>query len=229
MGKLFDADSPVMRFLSRMGDLMILNLLVTLCSLPIITIGASVTAMHYVMLKLVRGEEGYITRDYFKSFKMNFKQATVIWLIMLAFLVIFGVDYYLVVFSGIGFPQGLQKILTAIAIILVVVSAYIFPVLSRFDNTVRSTLKNGCIMSIMALPKAIVMTILFVVPVWILFMAPRAIPLVLLFGMSLPGYLSAMLYSQTFRKFEPQQEEITTDEEFHVIMDTDEEKTTGQE
>lgn len=219
MGKLFDADSPVMRFLGRMGDLMILNLLVTLCSLPIVTIGASLTAMHYVMLKLVRGEEGYITKDFFKSFRMNFKQATIIWLIMLAFLILFGVDYYLVVFSGIGFPKGLNKVLTAIAILLVIASMYIFPVLSRFDNTVRNTIKNGFIMSIMALPKSLVMTVLFAAPVLVLFLVPRAIPLVLLFGTSLPGYLSAMLYSQTFRKFEPQQEEVTTDEEFHVVMD----------
>lgn len=219
MGKLFDADSPVMRFLGRMGDLMILNLLVTLCSLPIVTIGASLTAMHYVMLKLVRGEEGYITKDFFKSFRMNFKQATIIWLIMLLFLILFGVDYYLVVFSGIGFPKGLNKVLTAIAILLVIASMYVFPVLSRFDNTVRNTIKNGFIMSIMALPKSLVMTVLFAAPVLVLFLVPRAIPLVLLFGTSLPGYLSAMLYSQTFRKFEPQQEEVTTDEEFHVVMD----------
>lgn len=221
MGKLFNMDSPVMRFLGRMGDLMILNLLVTLCAIPIVTIGASVTAMHYVALKLVRGEEGYITKDFFKSFKMNFKQATIIWLIMLLFLAVFGLDYYIVMFSGVAFPQGLHTVLVAVTVIFFVISGYIFPVLSRFDNSVRSTMKNGCIMSIMAIPKAIAMAIFALAPVYVLFMAPRAIPLVLLFGWALPGYMSALLYSGTFKKFEPQQEEVTADEEFHAVFEED--------
>ena len=89
MGKIFDMDSPVMRFLSRMADLMIMNLVVTICCIPIVTIGASITAMHYVMLKLVRGEDGYIVKDFFKSFKQNFKQSTIIWLIMCVFIFVF--------------------------------------------------------------------------------------------------------------------------------------------
>ena len=102
MGKIFDLDSPVMRFLSRMADLMILNLLMTVCCLPVFTIGAANTAMHYVMLKMVRGEEGYIVKDFFKSFKMNFKQATVIWLIMILFILVFAGDYIIMTFSRDG-------------------------------------------------------------------------------------------------------------------------------
>lgn len=83
MGRIFDMDSPVMRFLGRLADLMILNLVTLLCCLPVVTIGASLTAMHYVLLKMVRNEESYIVRSFFKSFKENFKQATVIWLIIL--------------------------------------------------------------------------------------------------------------------------------------------------
>lgn len=207
MGKLFDLDSPVMRFLSRMADLMILNLLVTVCCLPIITIGAGITAMHYVMLKLVRGEEGYIVKDFFKSFKTNFKQATIIWLIMLVFLLIFMGDFYIVNFSGADFPELMGTILLVAAIFMFVTATYIFPVLSHFDNTVRNTIKNGCIMSIMAAPKAILMAAMMVAPIVIAFYKPSVIPLVILFGFTLPGYLSAILYSKTFRKFEPEPEQ----------------------
>ena len=96
MGRIFDMDSPVMRFLGRLADLMILNLVTLLCCLPVVTIGASLTAMHYVLLKMVRNEESYIVRSFFKSFKQNFKQATVIWLIILLFLVIFGADIMII-------------------------------------------------------------------------------------------------------------------------------------
>ena len=71
MGKLFNIDSPVMRFLGKVADLMILNLVTLLCCIPVVTIGASLTAMHYVLLKMVRNEESYIVRSIFKSFKIG--------------------------------------------------------------------------------------------------------------------------------------------------------------
>lgn len=219
MGKIFDLDSPVMRFLSRMADLMILNVIMTICCLPIITIGASVTAMHYVMLKMVRNEEGYIVKDFFKSFKLNFKQATIIWLIMLVLIFVFVGDYFIVNYSGIVFPQKMGLVLAVVAALVFIVSTYIFPVLSRFDNTIKNTIKNGCIMSIMAAPKAVLMALLTVAPAVLALVTPAILPLVLLFGIALPGFLSAKLYSGTFRKFEPEVEPPAPEEEFHVVFD----------
>lgn len=224
MGKIFDMDSPVMRFLSRMADLMILNLLTTICCIPIITIGASVTAMHYVMLKLARNEDGYIVKDFFKSFKLNFKQATVIWLIMLVLIFVFVGDYFIVNYSGIVFPEKMGIVLTAIAILVFIVSMYIFPVLSHFENTVKNTIKNGCIMSIMAAPKALLMAVLTVAPVVLIFIIPELLPMVLLFGISFPAFLGAKLYSGTFRKFEPEVEPPTPEEEFHVVFEDEPEE-----
>ena len=80
---IFNYDNPVWRFIGKLGDLMILNILWVICSIPIFTMGASTTAVYYVTMKLVRGDDGYTLRNYFKSFKENFKQATVIWLLML--------------------------------------------------------------------------------------------------------------------------------------------------
>ena len=80
---IFNYDNPVWRFIGKLGDLMILNILWVICSIPIFTMGASTTAVYYVTMKLVRGDDGYTLRNYFKSFKDNFKQATVICLLML--------------------------------------------------------------------------------------------------------------------------------------------------
>ena len=86
--KIFDLDSPLMNVLNKMADLMWLNILTLICCIPIITAGAALTSMHYVALKIVRNEESYITRNFFKSFKTNFRQATVIWLLLLLGLVV---------------------------------------------------------------------------------------------------------------------------------------------
>ena len=69
--KIFDLDSPLMNVLNKMADLMWLNILTLICCIPVITAGAALTSMHYVALKIVRNEESYITRSFFKSFKTN--------------------------------------------------------------------------------------------------------------------------------------------------------------
>lgn len=206
MGRIFDMDSPVMRFLGRLADLMILNLVTLLCCLPVVTIGASLTAMHYVLLKMVRNEESYIVRSFFKSFKENFKQATVIWLIILLFLVIFGADIMIINYSGMEFPSALKIILFALAMIGYMVMCYVFPVLCRFENTVIKTIKNALFMAILSFPKTVVMMVLYISPYICLYFFTMAVPLVILFGISAPAYLSAMLYSGTFKKFEPEEE-----------------------
>lgn len=206
MGRIFDMDSPVMRFLGRVADLMILNLVTLLCCLPVVTIGASLTAMHYVLLKMVRNEDSYIIRSFFKSFKENFKQATVIWLIMLVFLIVFGADIMIINHSGMEFPSALKIILFALAMIGYMVMCYVFPVLCRFENTIRKTIKNALFMAILSFPKTIVMMVLYVSPIILIYFFTMAVPLVILFGVSAPAYLSAMLYSGTFKKFEPEEE-----------------------
>ena len=72
-----------MRALSRVADLMILNFLTLVCSIPVITAGAALTALHYSCLKMVRDEDSYLIKAYFKSFRENFRQATIIWVLLL--------------------------------------------------------------------------------------------------------------------------------------------------
>lgn len=227
MGRIFDMDSPVMRFLGRVADLMILNLVTLLCCLPVVTIGASLTAMHYVLLKMVRNEDSYIIRSFFKSFKENFKQATVIWLIMLVFLIVFGADIMIINHSGMEFPSALKIILFALAMIGYMVMCYVFPVLCRFENTIRKTIKNALFMAILSFPKTIVMMVLYVSPIILTYFFTMAVPLVILFGISAPAYLSAMLYSGTFKKFEPEEEPYHDRFESGEGIDMDEGITIG--
>lgn len=208
MSRFFDLDSPVMRFLTKVADLMILNLLTVLCCIPVITAGAALTALHYVLLKMARNEEGYIARSFFKSFRQNFKQATIIWLFFLAFIIVFIGDIMIFNYSSMKFPTALKVVLFAVTLLVMMVAVYVFPVLSRFDNTIFNTFKNALFMSILSLPKTILMLILYVVPIAVLYFVPIAVPLVFLFGMSVPAYFAAMLYSGTFKRFEPEEEPI---------------------
>ena len=133
MSKLFDINNPIWRFMGRVADVFILTLLWALCSIPIITIGASTTALYYVTLKMNEGIDEYMCRSFWKAFKDNFIPATILWLILA------------VLFGGIGFTAYEAVAMTGrydamsfwmaviIGIVLLLLSVMIFPLAARLD------------------------------------------------------------------------------------------------
>lgn len=221
MGKLFDLESPLFSFLNKFADLVYLNILTMICCIPIITIGASMTALNYVVLKMVRNEEGYITRAFFKSFKQNFKQATLIWLILLLIAGILAGDAFIMNYSTVAFPSWFRIALAIVAFIMVFATIHVFPVLAKFDNSIKQTFKNSLFMGILSLPKTILMILCWAVPAVTLIFFFRAFPIVFLLGISGPAFVGALLYNKTFKRFEP--EEDTGDGEWpsEPIEETD--------
>ncbi len=222
MSRFFDMDNPVMRFLNRMADMMILNLLMIACCIPVVTTGAAFTAMHYVLLKIVRDEEGYLVRGFFKSFRENFKQATLIWLLMLLIAAVFVGDSLIINYSGLEFPRALIVAMVAVAMVLLMISVYIFPLQARFENSVRNTLKNAMLLSFANLPRTVLMLLCYAMPLVIVYFSTYALLFLFLFGISVPAYGAAFIYSGIFKKLEPEPEEITSDMEFSVKIDVDE-------
>lgn len=200
--KIFDLDSPLMRVLTKVADLMILNILTMLCCLPIFTAGAAFTALHYVCLKMVRNEDGYIARSYFKAFKENFKQATLIWLLLLLVVGILVGDYYIILKSGMEFPSWLKFVIGAVVTFVVLGANFVFAAQAKFANTIAQTLKNALAMGVLQFPKAIVMTILYIVPYVAMYISYQATPFVFLFGVSAPVFASAHLYNKFFQGLE---------------------------
>lgn len=218
MGRFLDMDSPFMRFLNRVADLMIMNFLMMLCCIPVITAGAAFTAMHYVLLKIVRGEEGYLIKGFFKSFKENFKQATIIWLLMLLVIVVYAGDSFIFNYSGLTFPKALVIAVVAVAVVLVMISVYVFPLQARFENTVKNTLKNAMILAFANLPKTLLMVGCYILPAVIVYFSSYAVLFVFLFGISAPAYGAAWIYSGIFKKLEPETEEVS-DLDFSLRID----------
>jgi len=157
MSKLFNLDSPLMRFLTKLADLMILNILFLITCIPVVTIGAAWTALYYVALKMVRDEEGSIFRGYFHAFRLNFRQATILWL---GILVIGGVLVLdLLILARIDSPvaAAMNMGVGIIAILAFLVLQYLFPLLAKFDAGVVQTLKNACLLTVGHLPKTLLM------------------------------------------------------------------------
>lgn len=221
MGRIFDLDSPLMRALSKMADLLWLNLLTLLLCIPIVTAGAALTALNFCCLKMVRGEEGYITKDYFRSFKENFGQSTILWIIILLVGGVLAFDVKFLFFSELASDPStiiVAGILVA-CILYIFTLLYIFPVQSHFVNSVGKTLRNSFLMSIMALPRSVLMLIVWCIPTVVMYYFQTLFLLGLLFWFSLPAYISALLYNKTFKKFEPEKEDTNDDFTWSVESD----------
>ena len=168
MSKLFRMDSPLMRFLTKIADLMVLNILFCITSIPLITIGASWTALYSVTLKMVRDEEGSVSRSYFRSFRQNFRQATLLWLGVLVVLALLVLDIRVLNGMAGGTAPGLLWVgVEILALLGIMVLQYLFPSLARFEASLADTLKNACMMALAHLPKTALMTAAVVGAVWI--------------------------------------------------------------
>jgi uncharacterized membrane protein YesL len=195
-------DSPFMQTLNRIADIMLLNILTLLCCLPIITIGPALTALHYMCLKMVRNEECYIVKGYFNAFKVNFKKSFILWILLILISSVLVGDYY-IMRTG-QFHMAFRMTITVASALIVFMAVFLFPVQAKFENTVFKTIKNAFIISVIQFPKTILMLVLYVAPIALFIFFPQTTPFIFLFGISVPVYLSAMLYNKFFKKLEDQ-------------------------
>lgn len=149
MESLFSADSVLMRGLTRLADVMILNLIFIATSLPVVTLGASLTALNFTAMRIATGECNAVTGDYFRSFRRNFRQATVIGL-LLALLIAVLAAWYVVV-TNLAFGPLAELILLAIWYVLAFNFAaavlFVFPYLASFEGRTRDVLRNARLLS----------------------------------------------------------------------------------
>ena len=199
-------DNVVMRALGKIGDMICLNVMWLICCIPIITIGASTTALYTVMLRMVKNEEGYIFRGFLKAFKSNFKQSTLIWLILLLLGIVWTVD-----FRVAGFIPGmagiiLSAIFLALGFILLSVMIYIFPLTARYENGIKATFKNALILTVAKLPYTFLMVAIVVAAVfaslWSAFTLLFSLPLWLVIGVSLIAWVNSYILRRVFVVFE---------------------------
>ena len=95
MQKLFDPDGGFSHFITRLSQLIWLNILFLVCSLPVVTFGASSTALYTVLLRLLQGEDGHLTRRFFAAWRDNWKRASGCWLLLLIVIAVCGADLWL--------------------------------------------------------------------------------------------------------------------------------------
>lgn len=206
MDNLFRYDNKFFEALGKISNIVILNLLCILSCLPIITIGASATATYFIAMQIVKDEESYIIKEFIKRFKENFKTSTIVWSIMLIIGGVLGFDFYM---SKLVLNESISKVLqlvfTVISIIYIFTLTYVFPIISKFENTIKNTMINSTLMSIQNLPYTVIMVILNLSPILLMSLFSsywgQIIFFYIVIGFGVITYINSIFFEKIFNKF----------------------------
>lgn len=217
MGNFFNPDSGIMGFMSKVADVIILSLLWLVTSLPIVTIGASTTALYYTAVKSIRRERSYIVRSFFSSFKENFIPGTVLWLLLLAAGTLLGLN---IRFSQSMMELPSQKtmgfvlmvIYCFMGVILLSASLYVFPVLSRFKMKKRQILKMSLFMSSRHLPYTVLLALIAALVI----VGTLFVPVVLLFAPAAGALLYSLPMERVLKQYIKQEETDEYQDEWYL-------------
>lgn len=217
IGSFFSPDAPFMRGMSRIADLMILNLLFLLTSVPVVTIGAAATAMYTVCFRFGTEREQGVVRSYFAAFRDNFKTATAVWIMLLVVtvaLILNGLYFFLQVSSWLFYLIILFAMLLVVDLLIL---SYAFPLLSQFENKALGTIKNALFLSIGYLPRSIIITAINLLP-WILllfsfytFLQFAFVWVAIYFGLA--AFINTFLLKKVFARYMPEEDEEEETEE----------------
>ena len=199
MNNLFHPDNKVMQLGYKLFDLMSLQLATLLFSLPVITAGAAFTAMHRVLLMIYRDQSPSVWKEFFSSFRTNFKQSTLLWLGILALTAFFYVDVRLIAVSD---SAWFNYLLLIPGVYLLLGLSWLFVFQSRYTNTLRQTVKNALMLVFLHPLYTLINVILMLLPVLLLALTWKALSVLFFLGYTLPGIMRAILYSKIFDELE---------------------------
>lgn len=214
MHNLFHYENPFIQFLVRVGDLMILNLLFILCSLPVVTLGASLTALHRVTQNMLFEQEEPLLKAFFRAFRQNFRQSTLAWLVELVVIVSLVCDVLLVMayFDG-GLAKAMYILVAVLAILVAGVFSYLMPLIARYENGMRQQVNNAVVLAIIKLPKTVLLTLLNLLPVILLLISVPVFVQTLIFwviiGFAFVSFLTSSILKPVFQQLEKGNSSVT--------------------
>lgn len=203
MKYFLNPDSPVMSFFGLIFDFIWLNILTLLLCLPVVTAGASITAMYASLIRVIRGNDTKLSGHFFSDFKSNFKKSTLLWLIFLAFGIVLSWEF--------GLVKGMKgETAPLVRILLLVISAFllaaastVFLLQSHFENTISATLRNGFTLAIARFPAVLLSTLIEIFLLYFLLRYP--VQMIFLFigcGFTFAAYIEVLFLNSTLWKLE---------------------------
>ena len=196
MSNLFSPNNPLMRGLSSIANLLVLSCLWVIFSIPVLTLGPATAALYCVIQKMINGENPPLLRSFWKSFRENLKQGTVLTLIFGAAAALMCYDYLFSYVVEASLGKILRIVFIVLAAVWLILVCYTFPLQAQFQNTIKNTLKNALLLSLIHLGKTVQLVLLHLIPVAVCLALPelftRLLPLWLFGAPSLIAYFATL-------------------------------------
>ena len=198
--KKISVDNPFFNWMGTIGDFILLNIVFLFTCIPVVTIGVSLTSLYRVMIKRLRGESAYPVKEYFRTFRKEWKQSTVLWLILL----VSGGVLVFDIFFARNMPRVLNVCIGVLSLLWGFIYTYTFPLQGQYQNTVKNTLKNALLLSVANLHFTFPMLLVNAVPVICVmfgdFVAAMIVPVYVVIGFSLTAWVNSCILLRIFQK-----------------------------
>lgn len=205
--KIIDPNSPLLQALGKLSDVVFCNIMFVIFSLPILTIGASSAALYSCMQKLLADrEDDLVARDFWRAFKANFRQATVIWLLALVVIVILLAFYFTT--NQMLDILGRAYLIPYFFVVFLFLCGYqyLFPIQARYKLKIKDTFKNAYLLSIAALPWTLLSILLLAGSLFLTFKMmsfDMGLFIWAILGFGVLDYMNCIIFKQAFKKLDP--------------------------
>ena len=202
---MYQEQHIIIRILTHIFDFILLNILWLLTSIPIVTLGTATAALYSVMMSVVEKKEGYIIKDYWKAFCRNFKQSTVVWILLPFLGACLWFDLTLIgVVPGL-FRQIGTVVLGAVLIFYFMECIFVFPLIAKFENSTGNMIKNALLIPVSRLPYALMILFMTGAAIIVTFLNQRTIMIGAVIwsaiGVSVLSYANSLLLVKMLAPF----------------------------
>lgn len=202
MDSVPEKNNKFLAYTESVGELIILNVCTILCCVPLVTIGASMAAMHDVLIRKKRNEPYSIFRSFFKAFKNNFRHATGTWLIFVGLFAFLWWDYELLNQAADRIPAFIEIIVLALMLICTAAIQWAFVLVARYRISIPQTI-GYAFTRIIAFPlRTLLMLAVTIVPLYLLIYYPLTTPIVLFLGTALIARVQTGIYDRALHIME---------------------------
>lgn len=215
MNSIFNINNGLFTFLSKICDCFLLSIVWIILCIPIITIGPATTAMYYTAVKVIRRERGYLMREFFKSFRMNFKRAAIIGISLTIILILLILDLRIsnaFIKGSARFGYVMFGIYMAIIFFVLSFTIYVFPVLSRFEMNMKQLIRAALLMPIKHILHTIGMLIITVVAV----IAFLSMPFLIVILPTTYTLIISLIMERVLKKYMPKSKDNHSKDEWYL-------------
>ena len=170
MKEQFNLNSPWVQRFAMLTNLVMLNILWLVCCIPFFTAGAATAAMYHTIFQYHSKEDDEVLRPFFRAFRANFKQATLLLLPLLAVLALLVFDMVYLVANGKGIAA--LFLLIVLGFFVMGIMVHLFPLIARFNMDAKALLRTAFSLVMLHLPATLTVIALTLLPIFLLLFQP---------------------------------------------------------